>query len=401
MPNSQYHIAHVLPWSSVGGTEHGTLRIAQAVGGELFRSTAFCPGGASAVREMFAAGGFDTAGYSAVAPSYRHPKEFLRASVGLAREFRRTKIDLVHCSDLLAAYYAGVAGKIARVPVLCHIRCSYPELSRRDQSFLRAVDKFVFVSQDAWRTFGYRVPARRGTVVYDGVSVGEADENDETAESVRREFDIPPDTLVVGMVARVAPAKDYATLARAAALVVSAHRAVRFLIVGDHSQVDLNREHYAEVRRLLSDLGVAPHFIFTDHREDVARLISAMDVFVLSTHTEGLPLVILEAMARAKPVVATAVGGVPELIRDGETGLLHPHEEAGRLAEHLLALLRDETLRRRLGESGRRFVESNFTQGRFAAGMTNLYLDLVSRGGRVATDRQPEQSLSRIGGINR
>jgi glycosyltransferase involved in cell wall biosynthesis len=401
MPDTQYHIAHVLPWPSVGGTEHATLRIAQAVGGEQFVSTAFCPGDASPVREMFAAGGFDTAAYRTVAPSYRHPQEFLRVSLGLAREFGRRKIDLVHCSDLLAAYYAAVAGKMARLPVLCHVRCSYPGISRRDQSFLRAVDKFVFVSQDAWRTFGYRVPERRGTVVYDGVDVDEADNNDEAAESVRREFNIPVGTLIVGMVARVAPAKDYATLARAAALVVSQHHAVRFLIVGDHSQVDLNREHYAEVRRVLADLGVAPYFIFTDHREDVARLIGAMDVFVLSTRTEGLPLVILEAMAQAKPVVATAVGGVPEVIRDGETGLLHPPQDEGRLAAQLLALLKDEALCHRLGESGRQFVKANFTHERFATSMTDLYLNLVRRGGRSAANSRSEQSLSHLGRINR
>ena len=401
MPDSQYHIAHMLPWPTVGGTEHATLRIARAVGGERLKSTAFCPGDGSPVREMFAASGFDTVGYRAVAPSYRHPKDFLRVSLGLAREFRRRKIDLIHCSDLLAAYYAAVAGKMARLPVLCHVRCSYPDISRRDQSFLRAVDKFVFVSQDAWRTFGYRVPARRGTVVYDGVDVDEAVDTSGAAESVRREFKLPVGTLIVGMVARVAPAKDYATLARAAALVVAEHRAVRFLIVGDHSQVDLNLAHYAEVRRLLADLGVAPYFIFTGHREDVDRLIGAMDVFVLSTRTEGLPLVILEAMAQAKPVVATSVGGVPELIRDGETGLLHPPRDAGRLAAQLLALLKDEVLRRRLGDSGRQFVKANFTNERFAAGMTNLYLNLVRRRERSAADSRSEHSLNHLGGINR
>ena len=397
MPDTRSHIAHVLPWASVGGTEHATLRIAQAVEGARFTSTAFCPGGASPVQEMFAAGGFNTAGYRGVEPSYRHPKEFLRATFQLAREFRRRRVNLVHCSDLLAAYYAGVAGRMARLPVLCHVRCSYPEISQRDKSFLRAVNRFVFVSHDAWSNFGYRVPARRGTVVYDGVDVLEG-EVGEDGQSVRREFDIPAGVPIVGMVARVAPAKDYATLARAAARVLAAHGAVRFLVVGDRSQVAANRAHYEEVRRVLADCGVAPNFIFTDHREDVTRLIAAMDVFVLSTHTEGLPLVILEAMAQGKPVVATNVGGVPEVVRDRETGLLHPPRDDVRQAEHLLALLRDGSLRARLGQAGRRFVKEHFTRERFAAGMIKLYCEILGHGTQTAASCRPGHSLNQLGG---
>ncbi|MCA1557044.1 MAG: glycosyltransferase, partial [Acidobacteria bacterium] len=135
---------------------------------------------------------------------------------------------------------------------------------------------------------------------------------------------------------------------------------------------------------------LTPHFIFTDFREDVSRLVAAMDVFVLSTHMEGLPLVILEAMAQGRAVVATNVGGIPEIILDEETGLLYPHGDDVKLAAHLLSLLRDEERRERLGRSGCEFVKSNFSRESFVQGMTSLYREVLGMK-QVAVEREREQ----------
>jgi glycosyltransferase involved in cell wall biosynthesis len=105
--------------------------------------------------------------------------------------------------------------------------------------------------------------------------------------------------------------------------------------------------------------------------------MSAFDVFVLCTHFEGLPLVILEAMARGRPVVATAVDGIPEIVIDGRTGLLHPHGDAETLAARLLSLLEDEALAARIGGAGREFVKMEWGRERFAANMARLYEDVL------------------------
>ncbi|MCA1621772.1 MAG: glycosyltransferase [Acidobacteria bacterium] len=186
--------------------------------------------------------------------------------------------------------------------------------------------------------------------------------------------------LMAGVVARVSPQKDFPTLARAAALVSAERRDVRFMVVGDYEEA--NREHYDEVRRSLADAGVESRFVFTGFRTDVARLMSAFDVFVLCTHFEGLPLVILEAMARGRPVVATAVDGIPEIVLDGKTGLLHPHEDAGALAARLLSLLGDEAYAARLGGAGREFVKMEWSRERFAENMAAAYRDALRLGGR-------------------
>jgi len=397
MPRNQHKIAHILPWPSIGGVELATLRIAQAVESERFKNIAFSRSGGAPIKDMFASAGFETVVYEAVEPSYRHPKTFLQASLRLAREFKRRNIDLIHCSDLLAGYHAGLAGRLARVPVLCHVRCVYDHISRRDSSFLRAVNKFVFVSNDTWRRFDYAVSSRDGAVVYDGIDVQTDDDESEIAEGVRREFGVPSEAKVIGMVGRIAPAKDYETLIKAAARVIAVHPEVRFLLVGDYSGTAAYSEHYHEVQRMLSENGVAPYFIFTGFREDVPRFISAMDCFVLSTHMEGLPLAILEAMGHAKPVIATAVGGIPEIVLDGKTGLLYSHQNDEQLASHILSVLKDEKLSLRLGESGREFVRTNFNRSQFTANMMKVYREILCIK-ESAPESCPVSHLGSVGG---
>ena len=396
MTKQNPQIAHIMPWSSVGGTEHATLRLAQALKNRKYEHTIFCPELFGPVAAMFAQAGFEIAEYRAAEPSYRHPRYFLSASFTLSRELRKRGIDLVHCADLLAAYYAGLAGKLARLPVLSQVRCSYPRISSRDKTFLKTVDHFAFVSKDARATFDYKVSDDRATVVYDGIDVRTGAETDDGA-AVRREFGISRDVTIIGMIARVAPAKDFPTLVRSAQSVVRRFPEVRFLIVGDHSTVDLNRRHYAEVQQSIAEAGLSQYFIFTDHRDDVERLLNAIDIFVLSTKTEGLPLVILEAMAHAKPVVATAVGGVPELIRDKETGFLHSPGDYEAQANQLGLLVEDKALRHRIGAAGRALAQSDFSRERFATEISNLYGRLIGEPDLAGAELKTNNSLNQVG----
>ena len=397
MSKQEIRIGHVLPWPSVGGVELATLAIASTVESLGIKSVAFCLKDSTLVGNLFTQKGIETDYYQPSDPSYRHPKNYLRASFQLARLFKKHKVDLVHCGDLLAAYYAGLAARMASLPVLCHVRCSYPEITKRDQSFLHLINKFVFVSRDAWQTFAYRVKDSRGKLIYEGIDVAALVQQAQGAATVRDEFNIPADVDVIGMAARVAAAKDYETLAKAAARVVSQRPNVRFLIVGDHSQVREYREHYEKVKGFLKANGVADYFIFTDHRQDVQRLIAAMDIFLLSTRTEGLPLVILEAMAHAKPVVATNVGGVGEVVKAGVTGLLHEPKDDEQQARDVLRLLEDGALRKKMGDAGRQRVVTEFSKERFAAELSELYYEMLGRrlSKQVTTETQRTQRLHR------
>lgn len=364
-------VAHILPWPTVGGVEQATLRIMKLAGGEGLEHVAYCLNGDHAARELFAGAGCETACFEAVQPSLRHPGPWWRANRDLARGLRRRGITVVHCADILAAHFVSAAGRMAGVPVLCHVRNRFDEVTRRDRTFLWPVNHFAFVSRDTWKRFGYPVAKRKGSVIYDGIDIPRVPAD--AGESVRAEFGIAPEAPLVGMVARIAPQKDHETLLRAAARLGDSIPGLRFLMIGDRSGAASYREHDAKLEAMARQLGLNGRFVFTGHRSDVNRLMAALDIFALVTHQEGLPLVILEAMAMGKPVIATGIDGIPEIVRDGVTGLLHRHEDDEQLAGQIASLARDPTQRARLGEAGRNLVETSFTGSQFGANMRALY----------------------------
>lgn len=375
MSDSSPHIAHIMPWDSVGGTEHATLRIARETAAHGIHSTMFCLESATEVREFFHSAGFDTAIYQAVEPSLSRPAKYIRSARKLAREMRRRDVNIMHCADILAAHYASLAGRFARLSIICHVRNRHSDISKRDKLFLSPVHNWIFVSKDTWRGFGISVPANRGEVVYDGINAPQVTIEDR--ESVRREFGIAAHEKIIGMVARVAPQKDYVTLARAAQKVFAVFPNARFVIVGDYEGVPAHRAHYEKIKHLLDEYQISDRFIFTGFRRDIPRMIAAMDVFVLCTHYEGLPLVLLEGMAQGLPTLATAVDGIPELITDEENGLLHAHGDDEKLAEHLLKVLVDNAFARRIGDNASTHVAANFSNEKFASNMQKIYRSLL------------------------
>lgn len=378
MASARRRIAHVAPSIHViGGTEHGTVRLARAIEPAGFDSVMFCRDGDTPVSRFFRSEGFPVGGFSGVEPSLRRPLPYLRAVRALARDLREQRIDLMHCADLGAAHYTALAGRLAGVPVVCHVRSRHDAISRRDRIFLLPVNHWVFVSQDSWRRFSHRVPPKRGDVVYDGIDAPSMHGGE--AATVRRELGIDDAASVIGMVARVSPQKDYLTLVRAARRIADTHPDARFLVVGDYEEHPQYRAHYAQVRAWLEEQRLSDRFLFTGFRRDVARLVAAMDVFVLCTHLEGLPLVLLEGMAQGKPVVATELDGIPEVVKDGETGLLHPHEDDAALARQISRLLDDPALARQLGAAGRRTVDTFWTNERFGRDMAQVYARLLDR----------------------
>jgi glycosyltransferase involved in cell wall biosynthesis len=213
-------------------------------------------------------------------------------------------------------------------------------------------------------------------VIYDGVDpVPEEELRASSAgagASVRYEFGLAPNTKLIGMVARVSPQKDYETLIAAATRVVKSHPEARFIIVGDYSSAEISRTYYARLRALLAESGMSHYFVFTGYRADVPRFVDAFYVAVLSTHREGLPLVLLEGMVREKPAVATAVDGILELIC-GTNGLLCTHEDLAVLATHLLDLIEHPETCARIGRAARQTVLERFTTEKFTNSIVETY----------------------------
>jgi glycosyltransferase involved in cell wall biosynthesis len=155
-----------------------------------------------------------------------------------------------------------------------------------------------------------------------------------------------------------------------------------FLIAGDHEKNAAHREHFRRLEGLLRETGMAPRFVFAGFEGDMARFYAAIDAFVLSSHAEGLPLVILEAMAHEKPVVATDVGGINEVVVDGETGLLVPPNSPDQMAAALSAVLDGDT-GGRFGRAGCRRAMETFGAEQFQQRVKELYCGIAKQQGML------------------
>jgi glycosyltransferase involved in cell wall biosynthesis len=173
-------------------------------------------------------------------------------------------------------------------------------------------------------------------------------------------------TPLVGIVGRIVPIKNHRLFLDAAARTVAKEPAARFVVVGD----GILRP---EIERFAEDLGIADRVAFTGWRSDVSRIYSDLDVLVISSDNEGTPFTAMEAMASGRPVVGTAVGGMGDLIADGENGYLVPQGDADGLASAVLGLLADPGLASSMGRKGREIARSRFSVQRLISETEELY----------------------------
>ncbi len=375
--SSKARIAHVLPWLSIGGTELQTLRLAEAARDLGYSNVVYVPVGAEKVGALFREAGFEVFEYEQVQPSYLHPSRFIRNSRDLAAKLRRNEVQILHCADILAAHFTGLAGRLAGVRVISHVRNHYPHFSLRDETFLRAVERFIFVSNNTRENFGMRRARVRSTVLYD--VPGAVFKPLEDREHARRSFGLREGAHVFGMAARVSPQKDFPTLIQAAQIVSTKLPNCIFLIAGDHELESAHRSHFESLQPLLRDSDMCERFLFSGFQSEMSRFYAAIDTFVLSSNWEGLATTLLEAMMYGRPVVSTDVGGISEAIEDGVNGFLIPPKSPGILADRLVQIAEDQSLSRRMAEEGVRTLNEKFGQKRFLEQVDELYSELSAR----------------------
>jgi glycosyltransferase involved in cell wall biosynthesis len=208
--------------------------------------------------------------------------------------------------------------------------------------------------------------------IYNGIDLEEISNNLGDSATVRQELGIPADHQVVVHVANFNPQKRHEDLLRAVQMVVRQEPKVTFLLVG-HGRLQ------PAVKAQAQELNITENVIFTGFRTDAPRLMAAGDLSVLSSQFEGLPISLLEAMALGRPVVATNVGGVSEVVTDGVEGFLVDPLDPAQLADKILALLRDPELRQRLSENARRRVREKFSIQSMVTRTEALYRQVLSK----------------------
>jgi glycosyltransferase involved in cell wall biosynthesis len=276
----------------------------------------------------------------------------------LANRFRSWRPDILLCCNQRAMRLGAPAARLAGVPRVVMRDGLIGSLNGTGYNrwVSRLVDGFVVNANATRRELTGWLPADRVRVIYNGIELRAYDEVRGGA-GVRSELGCPSNACVVLCVARLVLEKDHATLLTAFQRAARAQERLHLWIAGDGP---LRRVLESQVERL----GLAGRVSFLGFRGDVPRLLAAADLLVIASQREGLPNVALEAMAARRPVIATAIAGTPELVRDGETGMLIPPGAPEALAGALTALAGDPIRRRQMGERGRRRVEEWFESSR-------------------------------------
>jgi glycosyltransferase involved in cell wall biosynthesis len=295
----------------------------------------------------------------------------VHAAWQLAKIMGDLQPEVVHAHDPMAVALAAMAlempGRPAARPLVVASRRVDFHLKHHAFSRwkYRHVDVFIAASA-AIRGVLLRdgIPAGRIEVVHDGVNLARID--NQPPVDAHASFWLPAGALVVGNVAALAAHKGQRHLVAATAEVVRRLPNVRVLIVGEG-------ELRAALERQIKDLGLERHVLLTGFREDALGLMKSLDLFVMSSVTEGLGSSVLEAMGCGKPVVAARAGGLPEVVEEGATGLLVPPRDEAALAAAMIRLLEDPPLRTRLGRAGRARVERHFSVDQLVRRTAQVY----------------------------
>jgi sugar transferase (PEP-CTERM/EpsH1 system associated) len=281
---------------------------------------------------------------------------------------RRIGPDVVHTHQAGALWYVGGAARRAGIPVIHtehgnHLGRTGSWLARWRRSWLwwlagRHARKFICVSAEIARELTARriVPQDKVCVLPNGIDTDKFSARAD-AVGVRRSLGIAPQAPVVGTVGRLSEVKRQDLLLQGFARLKQRLPEARLLLVGDGPM-------RGPLEQLASELRLRDSVHFAGFQEEPAAYLQAMDVFALSSRSEGLPVSILEAWAAGLPVVSSAVGGVPEIIEQGRTGLLYPSGDAGSLAGRLGEVLSDQNLARTLAGAGQREVAARYSLDR-------------------------------------
>lgn len=270
--------------------------------------------------------------------------------VRLAGLLRTERIDCLHAHLSTAAFLGGLAAGMAGIPSVATVH------GFTGAMWYRSVGRLVAVSHAVKaHLVGQGIPDSRIAVVHNGVALNRYTPT--PAAAAKASLDLDPDAPVAAVVGRLAPEKGQETAVRAWRRVVDQHPRARLLLVGDGALLE-------PLRALAEELELGDAVRFAGFQSDPRPFMTAADVVLLPSLSEGLPLAALEAMALGRPVIASDVGGLPEVVLPGETGLLLPAGDAGALADAALSLFANPARAADLGAAGRARVEAHFDADR-------------------------------------
>lgn len=314
-----------------------------------------------------------------------HPIKDILALFALYSVFRREKFDIVHTHTAKAGALGRMAARFAGVRVIVHTPHGhnfYGYFGPMASMFILWIERFLTRFTDRiialtalekrdYEAFNVAGPDKV-SLIYQGLEIEKLASAEGDRLKVREELGLKPDDKVVGMIARLEPIKGSLYFVEAAGYVAEKFPHVKFVMVGEGSL-------RGEIEKKIAALGLKEKFILTGWRDDVRRILSAFDIMALASLNEAVGIVLIEAQAEGVPVVATNVGGIPEIIKDGETGLLVAPADPEGLARAISSLLADDKKAKAMSLAGVEWVKGRFEAKNMADEVAALYLDLLRK----------------------
>jgi len=370
------NILHIYQNSNVGGIQQQILSIVRVYDKEKFNPIVCCFGPRMELGKEIEKAGIDFVALN----RKRYNKFSVGIIVDLYRVMKERNIHVLRTHKYRANLYGRIAGKLAGVPVIVASEHNIYR-NEKEKRFLRRItnkilsivtDKMVTVS-DAIRKdiLRYdRFPPSKIMVLHNGVDT-ERFKPGTNYRDIRRQFAISKDDVVIGFVGRLVINKGLNYLIEAVALLKKSFN-VKLLIVGDGSLME-------ELKKMAKNKGLEESVIFTGMRRDITDILSSIDIFVLSSIKEGFPNSLLEAMAMGKPIVATAIGGIPEIIQHGANGLLVQSADIEGLAAAIKTIIDNPLMAQRIGRAARDFIEKNYSIDATVRKWETLYRQILEQ----------------------
>ncbi|KAA3618742.1 MAG: glycosyltransferase [Calditrichaeota bacterium] len=369
-PINKIRVAHLMQVLHFGGKENGIVNLVNNTDSEIFENyiITFLKGGS--LQKMV-----DPQRCTVVSTGRKWGNDStLPFKVG--RQLHQNKIDVLH-THAWSTLIEGFGGaKLARTPVLIHgEHGTMKDDSRKHKIVQRFIwdrfDRILSVSEVLSEQLAERIgyPKEKIHTLVNGVDLKKFADSTHF-NGYKKLVDLPEDTPVFGSVGRLVEVKNYPLLLRAAKKVIAKIPHARLLLVGAGPL-------YPETKALIRELGIEKNTIFIRWRKNIPAYIRAMDVFILPSFSEGMSNTILEAMACSRSVIATDVGGNPELVSHNKTGLLVPSDDDEAMAAAIVDLLENTEKRRRFAVAGRQKVEQKFTFKQMIRRYEKLYIELA------------------------
>lgn len=285
----------------------------------------------------------------------------------LIKTIYERNVSVIHSHEFMMNVYGALAARVTRRPIIATIHGkNYYWEKRRRRTALRVMSYFatrtIAVSEDLKGFIVKRVGinANRISVIHNGIDISRYN-------LPKQENKLNITSPIIGTVGNLYPVKGHIYLLKAAKKIINEFPAATFIFIGKKT------EYINELIKESDRLGLEKNVKFLGFREDVPELLSIMDVFAAPSLSEGISLAILQAMAAAKPVVATGIGGTPEIITHGKTGILVPSKDSDMLANNILLLLKNKDLANKLAYSAKEKVRDKFSIDYMVNNYINAY----------------------------